>query len=96
MSKPPFCFETVRRLEPAQYVDPLHDAAPPGTLFLTGPWGETGGLLKLTARGTFLLLSADEAYGRASIPWPESRDRIRLDGDRVVFELVPAARAQGG
>lgn len=96
MSKPPFCFETVRRLTPDQYADPLHDVAPPGTLFLFGAWGETGGLLKLTPRGVFLLVSADEAYGRATIPWPESRDRIRLVDDRVEFELVPATRAQGG
>ena len=92
--KPPFCFERVTRREPGSYGDPLRDAAEPGTIFLLGPWGESGGLLKLTARGDFLSLTADETYGRAWIPWPESEDRIRLDDERVVFDLVSARRTQ--
>lgn len=85
--KPPFSFSTIVRVSVGQYADMLHDNFKPGTVFLFGPWGETGGLLKLTTRGHFITLSCDEVYGRSWIQWPCSKDRIRLDGDKVIFSV---------
>lgn len=67
----------------------LRNDSPPGTIFLLGDWGVTGGFLKMTRQGQLLLLTRAEVFGRTPARWPHSEATLSIEGDRAVFD-VPA------
>lgn len=62
----PIEFDRVTYVEHGNYTRPLKESFPPGTLFLLGSWGESGGLLKLT-RNKFVSITRDQAFGLAPL-----------------------------
>jgi hypothetical protein len=78
-----FEFKEVVRLEPETWAGgPFSPDNPPGTLFLFGPWGQTGGLLKLS-RNLFVTLNQSEAYGVSPFQWPGSQLFVSLADDKL-------------
>lgn len=89
MSRPRFHFTSVVRLEPSLWsvASVLHDSHVPGTIFLFGEPGTTGGLLKLSSTGDFMTLSRAEVYLQEDALWPESVVTFKLIGNEIIFEM---------
>jgi len=81
MSK--FEFKEVLRLEPEDWGEgPFSTDHPPGTVFLFGEWGKTGGLLKIS-RSVFITLTQSETYGVSPIQWPGTQMFVLLTDDKM-------------
>jgi len=70
--RPKFELRAVRLIPADGDENYLHREAEPGALFLFGPLGMTGGLLKLTRRGEFVTLTRAQVYLREPWRWPWS------------------------
>lgn len=83
MSAPQFQFSKVKRVRREEWHDaePIRTGAAPGTIFLLGGWGQTGGLLRLTRQGFLLLLTREQVFCEAVIHWPISGAQMKIQGD---------------
>ncbi len=83
MSAPQFQFSGVTRVPRADWHDaePIRTGAAPGTIYLLGRWGETGGLIRLTRQGFLLLLTREQVFCAAPIFWPVSGVPMKIQGD---------------
>jgi hypothetical protein len=80
--RPLFEIKGIRLIEPEDYKTLLASSAP-GDVRLFGPMGRTGGLLRLTSKGEFMVLSKDQLYLQAPIRWPWSRQLFILQDGRL-------------
>ncbi len=90
MTAPQIQFSSVVRVARSVWRDPepVAPSAVPGTIFLLGEWGETGGLLRMTRQGFLLLLTRGQVFLGETFWWPISGFPMRIRGD--VLERVGA------
>jgi hypothetical protein len=91
MFSPPFSSVTHINQSEWAYAPKALSTAKPGDLLHVGELHEKrGGLLKLRRTGSFISVSADQAWKGAPIPWPREADGVGMiiiepDIDRVMF-----------
>ena len=83
MNAPQFQFAKVNRIGREYWHDaePTRTGAVPGTIYLLGRWGQTGGLLRVTRQGFLLLLTREQVFCEATIYWPISGAQMKIQGD---------------
>jgi len=86
--RPRFEVSRLRRVVRDPGVTLMDTAKTPGDIALTGPEGQTGGLLRLTERGEYILLSQRQVYCGAAFQWPWSDQWFRIVDDRL--QRVPS------
>lgn len=65
-------FRSVSRVELEAWSGKLYSREwAPGTIFLLGPWGETGGLIKLTRSGHMLSVTRRQVFLGEPLIWPD-------------------------
>lgn len=87
--KPRFEFNSVVRVPAEDWIHRsiLHNDYPAGTILLLGSWGRSGGFIKLTNRGQFMLLTMQQVYCQEPIKWPHSSVTFEIHDTVTVFDM---------